>query len=275
MFARKPVVAGRFYPADPVELEKEIDSFFSDAAATARKKTWAVMLPHAGYVFCGDVIAHTLASMELPARLIVLCPNHTGYGQPMGVWPDGIWETPLGEVAVDAALAKALIETGTGFSADTQSHLGEHSIEVLLPFLQKTKGNRLEGIVPVCVGSQSAMLLEMAGQGLARVIRKNPDVGLVVSSDMNHYESEKRTLEKDALALAAAEKADPAELLRTVARNEISMCGAAPLALALYAGSYLGKLDVEVVAHDTSARASGDAEHCVGYAGLRIWLHKN
>ena len=91
---------------------------------------------------------------------------------------------------------------------------------------------------------------------------------------MNHYESEKRTLEKDNMALESALAADPDTLLETVAREEISMCGAGPLALALYAGQALGKLDVDLVAHDTSARASGDTEHTVGYAGLRLYLDR-
>ncbi|MBD5539116.1 MAG: AmmeMemoRadiSam system protein B, partial [Desulfovibrio sp.] len=109
---------------------------------------------------------------------------------------------------------------------------------------------------------------------LASVLARpeNADVGVVVSSDMNHYENVRRTEQKDALALERALAADPDGLLRVVEEADISMCGAAPLAIALHAARRLGELRVELAAHDTSATASGDTEHVVGYAGLRLWL---
>ena len=91
---------------------------------------------------------------------------------------------------------------------------------------------------------------------------------------MNHYEGERRTVEKDALALERALACDPEGLLAVVARERISMCGAGPLALALFAARQLGRARAELAAHDTSAAASGDTEHVVGYAGLRLFLHE-
>lgn len=274
MLLRQPVVNGRFYPGSPDELTAEIAAFMGAPDKDAPRRPWAVMLPHAGYMYCGKVIGQTLAGCELAPRLVVLCPNHTGRGAPLGVWPAGAWLEPRGPVPVDAALARELCESGGGFEADTASHLGEHSIEVILPFLQGLSGDSLRGIVPVCVGTQSPKILSHAGAALAAILKRpeNADVGLVVSSDMNHYENEKRTLEKDNLALERALAADPDGLLATVAREKISMCGAGPLALALYAARALGGASVELVAHDTSASASGDASHTVGYAGLRIYL---
>ncbi|MDE5879966.1 MAG: AmmeMemoRadiSam system protein B, partial [Desulfovibrio sp.] len=244
-------------------------------APEAPFEAWGCMLPHAGYVYSGAVAGATLAGLALPRRLVVLCPNHTGRGQPLGVWPGGEWLTPLGAVTVDEPLAKALAGTGAGFAADVHSHLGEHSIEVLLPFLQAAGGaSGPLSIVPVCVGTRHPGALARAGAALASVLDRpeNADVGVVVSSDMNHYENVRRTEQKDALALERALAADPEGLMRVVEEADISMCGAAPLALALHAGGHLGRLRVELAAHDTSATASGDTAHTVGYAGLRLWL---
>ena len=85
-----------------------------------------------------------------------------------------------------------------------------------------------------------APVLRTAGQRLARVLercrsRDGQRPLLLVSSDMNHYEDQQTTLRKDDLALDAALKGDADALLATVAREGISMCGAAPLALAFYA----------------------------------------
>lgn len=274
MLIRKPVAAGRFYPGDATALRSEVRHWLDKGADNDQNGKdncpWAVMLPHAGYIYCGNVLGQTLASQKLPSRLIILCPNHTGYGQPLGLWPEGAWVTPLGEVKVDENLAADIIGTGSGFAPDTLSHLGEHSIEVILPFLQESVPDL--SIVPICVGTQNSAILRQAASGLANVLQmpQNANVGLIVSSDMNHYENERATLAKDELALAQIRAKNPDGLLQVVGREKISMCGAGPMALALYTAKDLGNVEVEQVAHETSGKASGDYGHTVGYAGLRL-----
>ncbi|MDR2743833.1 MAG: AmmeMemoRadiSam system protein B [Desulfovibrio sp.] len=277
---RHPAVAGTFYPGDPNDLDSLVRGCLAKGAAASRLRDkgdgrlFALMLPHAGYVYCGHVIGATLADLALPGRFVVLCPNHTGQGHPFGVWPDGAWLTPLGPVAVDGVLAASLVK-GI-YALDTRSHLREHSIEVLLPFLQILTRNEAQ-IVPVCVGTREPQALRAAGLELAAALtalyREDPaGVCILVSSDMNHYENEQITLKKDAMALEKALSCDPEGLLAVVAERGITMCGAAPLAVALFAAKALGKPSAGLVMHDTSARASGDATRTVGYAGLRFHL---
>ncbi|WP_300785646.1 AmmeMemoRadiSam system protein B [uncultured Desulfovibrio sp.] len=291
MLIRHPAVAGRFYPDGPEDLRQEVRHFLDDGARAlpAPRNTTPVglMLPHAGHVFCGHVIGATLAGMRLPRTLILLCPNHTGMGRPLSVWPDGAWLTPLGPVTVDAALAAALCDGPTVFDADTHAHLREHALEVILPFLQVHQPEPFR-IVPICVGTHQRDVLHQAGRDMARLLTGRllpkpsgvaggdmPQVAFVVSSDMNHYEDQRRTLQKDDMALRHALACDPDGLLRITQREGISMCGAAPLALVLYALQHLtGKTPplVEQTLHDTSGSISGDMTHVVGYAGLRIFL---
>ncbi|MDR1857770.1 MAG: AmmeMemoRadiSam system protein B [Desulfovibrio sp.] len=273
MPVRTPVVANQFYPGDPGQLARAVDSFLFDPAdGRAPDPVWGVMLPHAGYIYCAKIIGETLSGVALPKTLVVLCPNHTGMGQAFGVWPDGGWDTPLGRVKVAEELAAALTGAGCGFAPDIHSHLREHSIEVLLPFLQRTT-SPLE-IVPVCVGTQDVAALRWAGEGLGRVLREwrgqGREVGIVVSSDMNHYENHQRTLQKDDKALVMIVACDPEGLLEVVGRESITMCGAAPMAMALFAARTLGTPVAQFVGHDTSATASGDATRVVGYAGVRL-----
>lgn len=271
MSNRAAIVAGRFYPGDKAALRNVVETFLAgNGDSTEKKAAWAVMLPHAGYMYCGDVIGKTLASVQLPKRLIVLSPNHTGFGTPFSVWPDGEWLTPLGAMPVDSGLAAEIIATGSGFQADFQAHLREHSIETLLPFLQiAVAGAR---IVPVTIGTQNLQALKRAAAGLASVLSRpeNRDVGIIVSSDMNHYENAELTLQKDGLALEQIRAMNPEKLLATVAANNISMCGAAPMALTLLTARLLGNYKAEVGAHGTSGAASGDYSQVVGYAGVRI-----
>ena len=278
---RSPIVAGRFYAETAGELAAEVDLYMEEGAAAApalppeAARPVALLLPHAGYVYCGRVIGATLSGVRLPRLLILLCPNHTGYGAPLSVWPGGAWRTPLGDVACD----DAFIEDMTAhppFTADARAHLGEHSLEVLLPFLRRLPGAP-QRLVPLCVGTARPAVLRTAGAVLAGLIAGRDDVALVISSDMNHYETEKVTYAKDSIALDRVQALDPDGLLESVSRHGITMCGAAPAALALHV--FRALLDAgrralpkaAVVLHETSARVSGDTARCVGYAGVRFW----
>lgn len=296
---RMPVVAGQFYPAAPDVLQAEVRSFLAagknysanaplDPSHKPSASLCGLMLPHAGHVYCGKVLGATLASpwrnstvgASLPERLVILCPNHTGRGAPLAVWPQGSWRTPLGNMPVDAALAAALCESG-GFVPDMQAHLDEHSLEVLLPFLQclpppQGKPDATRIITPVCVGTMQHKTLLQAGLALADTVRQceklGDRVGIIVSSDMNHFDNQESTMLKDALALTQALACDPEGLLAVVERHKITMCGAAPMALALFAAHALGEPWAELCLYDTSATASGDTRRVVGYAGLRFGL---
>ncbi|MDD4700601.1 MAG: AmmeMemoRadiSam system protein B [Desulfovibrio sp.] len=303
MSTRHPIVAGRFYPADAAQLKKEIKAWLMPAAPAAGAaldghlrdagaSLLGLMLPHAGYVYCGRIIGGTLGSpwknstvgASLPQRLFILCPNHTGQGKPLGVWADGQWMTPLGAMQVDEELAQALLKAPGGFLPDELSHLGEHSIEVLLPFLQSLPPAAAHGgspaaartIVPVCVGLRRPDALHAAGLALAQVMddfrASGQDVGFIVSSDMNHYQNQDQTLHKDAQALAQALTCDPEGLLSVVDQESITMCGVGALALALFAVRTLGNPWAELSLYDTSAAASGNTSRVVGYAGLRFGI---
>lgn len=282
MLQRRSILAGRWYDADPQRLRAQVRDFLDNGATRLQVrpdlragKVWGLMLPHAGHIYCGNVMGATLQGVGLPQVCIIICPNHTGHGQAFGVWPHGGWLTPLGELTVEAELAAQLVARPP-FAADVQSHAGEHSIEIILPFLQEHAGSAAPAIVPVCVGTQDFTALGQAGLALAEVLaawaRQGKDVAVIVSSDMNHFDDVPTTLKKDQLALEKAIAADPRAFLETIHHNGISMCGAGPLTLALTAMRQLGTPSVESVCHDTSATASGDSQRVVGYAGLRLFV---
>lgn len=241
-------------------------------SAWSWEKPLLTMLPHAGYVYCGSVMAAALAGVRLPSRLIVLAPSHTGMGHPLGFWPDGAWKTPLGDVSVDAALGRELAGLGGGFTPDVRPHVREHDIEVLLPFLLAVRPD--VSILPVVVGRPEG--LPEAAHALAEVVRLHRDepdsgVAIIVSSDMNHYGTERENRRLDSMALNALLTLDPQCLLDVVRKYHISMCGVLPALMGLQACRELGAGHARLAAYDTSAGASGDASRVVGYAGVRIW----
>lgn len=272
---RQPIVAGSFYPADAQELRTQINGFMA-AARLARPddapQPLLCMLPHAGYVYSGQVAALGLAGVRAPETVFLLGPNHTRMGAPLAVWPDGAWHTPLGAAYVDPDLGPALIATGTGFTENTTAHLREHSLEVLLPFLQVCMPKAR--IVPIAVAESDPQRLKTAGEALAwqlltlRSQGKNPLV--IVSSDMHHFATHDQTLQLDDLALERILAMDPTALYGTVRDRNISMCGVLPMTLGLFMALACNATTATLLDHTTSAPQSGDYSNTVGYAAIHI-----
>ncbi len=266
--SRLPVVAGTFYPSHPLQLKTAVERFL--VRELDPREVIAVVVPHAGYLYSGATAGKTYACSVLPKRLFILCPNHTGLGQPLAVYPSGSWRTPLGDVKADEQLAKALIRFCPECQADTMAHLREHAAEVQLPFLQVMLGDPT--IVPVAVGTHSLVALQSLGRGLAEAVNEaKGEAAIVVSSDMNHYESASVNRRKDDLALNEIVALEPERLYSAVIENEITMCGFGPAVAALVAARALGATKADVVDYTHSGMATHDDHEVVSYAGARIW----
>ncbi len=160
---REPAVAGRFYTDEPEALARELDGFL--AVAAGRMATKGIVAPHAGYVYSGAIAGAVYARVAVPRQVIVLVPNHTGLGRPAALWPaGGGWRTPLGRVPVSAALTEALA-AGPGVEIDRAAHLREHSLEVHLPFLQRSRPD--VEIAALCLGPLDVSACEAIGRTVA------------------------------------------------------------------------------------------------------------
>ncbi|MFZ5426680.1 MAG: AmmeMemoRadiSam system protein B [Thermodesulfobacteriota bacterium] len=266
---RQPVVAGQFYPGSPQSLENEVRSCLAAAPEVRDERTLLAMAPHAGYVYSGQVAGTTLGQANLGSSILMLGPNHTGMGRPFSVWPRGSWLTPLGPADIDESLAKALIAAEPRLEPDQAAHAQEHSLEVLLPFLQVKMGS--VKFVPVAVSEPRLSELAAAAKSLAGVLRGWPEpVSMVVSSDMSHYVPHERAKELDSMALGAVLRLDPVGLYSTVREMGISMCGVLPMTLGLMTALELGAANAELAAYSTSGDASGDYGRVVGYAGVLV-----
>jgi AmmeMemoRadiSam system protein B len=266
---RHPVVAGKFYPADPEKLRREIEGYV--APQPAKIRAWGCLAPHAGYVYSGHVAGAVYARLELPQRFLMLCPNHTGVGEPLAVVSRGGWLTPLGEVAIDAELADALKRECPALREDETAHAREHALEVQLPFLQRLLPEFT--FLPIAVGTGQPQALLELGMAIARVLRALPEkqVLIVASSDMNHYEDDQRTRVKDRMAIEKMLALDPAGLWQVVEREQITMCGYGPAVVMLTAARQLGATQVELVKYATSGDISADRDWVVGYAGMVVY----
>lgn len=264
---RAPAVAGRFYPAHPDTLTRDLEQYTE--ARAPRQRALGCVVPHAGIMYSGHVAGAVYGRLEPAPSYIILCPNHTGRGRPLAIMSEGEWETPLGNAPIDHELAAALKEACSSLEEDAEAHRFEHSLEVQLPFLQHLYGSFR--FVPVAIGTSAYELLEELGRAIAAVVEPAPVQPLVVaSSDLNHYESDEVNRVKDHKAIDRILALDPRGLYETVHRERITMCGYGPATTMLTAVRALGAREAELVRYATSGDVTGDRTAVVGYAGILV-----
>lgn len=270
MNVRPPAVAGTFYEGTAERLQEQVAACIrTNAQPQTKERFIGAVVPHAGLMYSGHVAAAFYTMAELPRRFIILCPNHTGFGHFAAINREGAWRTPLGDARVDTPLADALMAKSKLFADDWRAHAREHALEVQLPFLQQLAAEFT--FVPICLGASRYDYCEEIGTAIAAVIRSgNEPVGLLASSDLNHYEDQKSTLRKDQLAIDALLALDPRELWRVVEELDVSMCGFIPATAMLIAAKQLGATNARLIKHATSGDINGDYSHVVGYAAVLI-----
>jgi AmmeMemoRadiSam system protein B len=266
---RPAAVAGRFYPADPSELWRLVDGML--AATGRRPEPWpAAMVPHAGLRYSGPVAAAVFNRLEIPDLVFVLGPKHTREGVDWAVAPHESWSIPGATLPSDPALARELAAAIPGLRLDAAAHRNEHAIEVELPFLARLAPKTR--IVGLALGGGNWEHCRRFAHALAEVIRRLPAPPLLlISSDMNHFATDRETRLLDETALSAMGRLDPAHLLATVAEHDISMCGVIPAVVVMETLRRLGGLRTCArVAYATSTDVTSDPSRAVGYAGVLL-----
>ncbi|MFC2069760.1 AmmeMemoRadiSam system protein B [Chloroflexota bacterium] len=262
---RNAVVAGQFYPGSPEELKTMIKGMIDEE--TEKEEAIGMVLPHAGYIYSGPVVGATVSRVELKDTAVIIGPSHTGSGKPQSIMTEGIWKTPLGDVEIDSALAKKIADNSQYLEEDDRAHTYEHCIEVQLPFLQYVKPDIK--LVPIVLGYANGDVYKEVGMAIAAAVKElGKDVVIIASSDMNHYEEQEVTREKDNEAIEAMLALDEDELIKRVREFNITMCGYATAVSLITAAKELGVKGAELVRYQTSGDVTGDYSSVVGYAGI-------
>ena len=217
---RPATQANRFYTGDSTALSEEVDSFLAvHKGRTQYDNVAALIVPHAGYYFSGNVAASaymTLNPKRPYKRIFLLGPSHHE-------WLDGAsvnteadyYATPLGKVKVDRETAVQLTKDSL-FSYRPEAHDREHCLEVQLPFLQRRLGE-VPPIVPIIIATNDYEKL----QRMAAVLKPYfTDENLfVISSDFSHYPSYEVACEVDARTGKAIESGDVGQLIAAIETN--------------------------------------------------------
>ena len=269
---RPATQANRFYTGDAQELAQEVDSFLKRHSEQPKfDKLAAVIVPHAGYYYSGNVAA--TAYQSIPAkpykRIFLLGPSHHE-------WLDGAsvnteadyYATPLGNVKVDRETALKLTEDSV-FSYRPEAHDREHCLEVQLPFLQRLFTKSVPPIVPIIISTNDFQKL----QQMADVLKPyfNDENLFIISSDFSHYPTYDNAYEVDTRSGKAIESGNVEEFIAAIEKNArsgkpnlaTSACGQfAIITLMLMLDQ---NYEVKHLLYQNSGDISGERNRVVGY----------
>jgi AmmeMemoRadiSam system protein B/AmmeMemoRadiSam system protein A len=262
---REAVWAGRFYPASRSELEQAIDRLTLQAKQTRvqippHKQLKALILPHAGYIYSGLTAAH--ASLALREnrfdRVILMGPDHrVGFNN--GAISDvEAYETPLGLVRLNKDAVKLRADSDL-FQSIPASDRVEHSLEVVLPFLQRYL-NEFE-FIPIVMGRGNAKRLAAAIEPLV-----DQNSLLVVSSDLSHFLPYPEAVERDRETISMILNLESDKLLKSNNRA----CGKIPILITLNMAMRYGWKPV-LLHYSNSGDTAGGHSQVVGYAAIAFY----
>lgn len=279
---RMPVVAGSFYSSNPKELQNILKKLFDQAVSPDSKADIrAVISPHAGYVFSGQVAASGFNQLDRDAdydHIFLIGSSHHLSFNGASVYSKGNYFTPLGEVEVDYKFANKLIDDHDCFTFYEGAHSREHSLEVQLPFLQYWL-NKTMRIIPIVLGTQNPeKVKEISKALLPYFTEKNL---FVISTDLSHYPKYKDALEADGYMIEAIKTGSPDKLQKAIKRNSeipnllTSMCGWTSVMCILYLAEMEKELEFTKIQYLNSGDSSySDKNRVVGYVSM-ILTRKN
>ncbi len=279
-YDRQPAVAGRFYPADPDELKKQVISLLKTAKPQIVTNTAAIISPHAGYVFSGPVAASAFNQIDTDRdyqNIFLIGTSHTTYLNGASIFNQGDCIIPGAKIKVNRQLTSELIDKYSFFTYDPKAHAYEHTIEVQLPFLYyKLKGKDFQ-IVPIIIGTNNITVIEQIAKALKPYF--TPDNLFIVSTDFSHYPPYEEAKIVDRRTAEAILTKDPVTFLSTIEENEragipnlaTSICGWSSVLTLIFLAKDDPNLEFKIIDYRNSGDSIyGDHFQVVGYYAIAL-----
>jgi len=276
---RIPAFAGQFYPGTEQALKNQLKQLFDSAKATPgeRAPLRAIIAPHAGYVFSGQVAAsafNQIPENHIYQKIFIIGSSHQYHFNGAAVFNAGNYETPLGDVRVDTDLATSLVNAENLFTPNSEAHEYEHSLEVQLPFLQYKLQHNFS-IVPIVMGTHDPAECKKIAEALEPYF--TPENLFVISSDFSHYPEYEDAVEVDLSTANAICSNDPEHLLAVIREHRqkkinhlaTSLCGWTSVLTLLYL-TQKKNMEFKKIEYQNSGDKApyGDRDRVVGYWAL-------
>lgn len=269
---KEPAVAGIFYPAEKKALGEMVDTFLSVPPKVSHSgRLIGLISPHAGYQFSGQVAAYAynqLKGKDISTVIVIGSSHHVSF-KGASVYAKGRFRTPLGDVWVDEYLAGRLLSEKDHVLFDPDVFAKEHSIEVQIPFLQRTlKEFR---IVPILTGSLTKESFNSLTENLARILIEKKNAIIVASTDLSHYHDAETAKLMDKRVIGAIENLSVEELNTHYVKGTGELCGAQAVIVTMVVAKGVGANRAKLLKYVHSGDVTGDMSHVVGYAAIGIY----
>jgi len=281
---REPAVAGRFYSDDPDQLRRDLSILFEKAEPAKLNDVRAIISPHAGYVFSGEVAASSFNQLDdsrTYENIFVIASSHHVSFKGASIYNQGDYVTPLGKVSVNLDLARDLVGKNEVFTFRKDAHAYEHSLEVQLPFLQYKLGEDIR-IIPIVIGARDKSDSKLIAEALAPYFNENNL--FVISSDFSHYPGYEDAIEVDDATAKAIITNDPYQLIATLGANDdkhisnlaTSLCGWTSVLTLLYLTKDNPEIEYTIIDYRNSGDSElyGDKYRVVGYYAIAVTSEK-
>ncbi len=271
---RPSPIAGHWYEGEPKALARAVDSYMDHAQLpTITGEVIGAVAPHAGHQYSGPVAGYAFAAMRgLEAAVVaVLSPFHNYHPAPLLTTAHDAYATPLGTVPVNHAITNELqlaLKAGLGFGLTPIANDLEHSLEIELPFLQRTLKPGWS-MLPIMVRVQEPDVCHKLGDALADVL-KGVKAVLVASTDLSHYYAQQAAVSMDRAMLEPIGRFDPDGAYEVEQTGQGYACGLGALESTMWAARGLGADTIEILRHATSGDVTGDYGAVVGYGAAVI-----
>lgn len=272
-YVRFPAMAGKFYSNDPQALSERVDQFLEavELDDEVMPNPRILIVPHAGYMYSGQVAASGFAHINPASRVILLGASHHEYFSGATLYWGDTWRSPLGSVPVDKA-AVEMLQALPNFRENSRIHQSEHGLEVQLPFLQKVLDDF--SIVPILLSQMTQAMVDEIAQALVELMDEH--TLLVVSTDLSHYPCQEDAERVDRHTILAILSGDIEELEATIERqmaNNIPnlgtcACGATAVKVGMRMAQLMALEDACLLQYLNSGDVSGSSSRVVGYAAI-------
>lgn len=265
MKIRKAAFAGRFYPAHKKELIKLYEQILLSEKSKidyslAEQQIIGAIVPHAGFMFSGYQAIHFFEILKNYPKnidtIIIINPNHTGYGDAISLDDNFEWEGVLRNTVLDHEFMNEL-----DFPKSEMAHQFEHSGEIMLPFLQYVLDYDFK-ILPITLSVQNSTNAKIIADEIFRVNQKlNKEILVIASSDFSHFVSPQRGVEQDNAVVESIQKFEPKNIEKEVNKNNLSICGFGPImALIEYSKLISPNIKTQILKRGHSGEVSPSSE---------------
>ncbi len=274
MNVRPSQIAGLWYEGNPKTLAHAVDAYMDAATLPDLKgQVIAIVAPHAGHRYSGPVAGYAFAAVRgmKPDLVAVLSPFHNYHSAPLLTTTYDAYGTPLGAIPVDRTRLDELdtvLKGQLGFGLTGIANDPEHSLEIELPFLQRSLNPGWK-LVPVMVRAQEPDVCHTLGRAVAQVL-KDQNALLVASTDLSHYYDQQVAVGLDRNMLKQVEAFEPEQAFDVERSGRGYACGLGALAAVMWAARDLGADRVELLRHATSGDVTGDYSAVVGYGAAAM-----